>query len=469
MAGKVLIVDDDPNVQYTLREALRANGFEPTCAANAPTALGRLRDEPFDAVLLDVMLEPEGGMDGMEALGAILRIDANMPVVLMTAYGSRELALRAIQRGAFDFFEKPFQIEELAVVVRRAVERRVLIREAGALAGGPSPQFSIERLIGQSPAMQPVREALTTVFANDVTVLLLGENGTGKTLLARMVHENSSRRGGPFVTVTCASVPETLLESELFGYEPGAFTGAIGRKQGRLESANSGTIFLDEIGDLSAATQAKLLRVLDQRECERLGGTKTVQLDVRIVTATNKDLSGAVAQGTFRSDLYYRLNVFPITLPPLRERREDIAPLAAHFVELYARKYRRTVTGCSPEAQALLAAYRWPGNVRELEHAIESAVLRAKGSLIEPSCLPPEVVSFKPRAPERAELAEGQGLDDMLAAIERSTIEDALRHTGGVQSRAAKLLGISERSLWHRIRKHGIDVDGIKDAPLPRP
>ncbi len=468
MAGRILIVDDDPNVQFTLREALRVKGFEAVCAGNAGAALDRLRAEPFDAVLLDILLELEGGMDGMEALGVITRLDADMPVILMTAYGSREVALRAIQKGAFDFFEKPFQIEELTVVVRRAVERRALVREARALAQGPRPLFRLDRLIGTSAAMRPVREALTSVCQNDVTVLLLGENGTGKTLVARMIHENSARRAGPFVTVTCASVPETLLESELFGYEPGAFTGAVGRKQGRLESANAGTIFLDEIGDLSAATQAKLLRVLDQRECERLGGTKTIHLDVRIVTATNKDLARTVEGGTFRRDLFYRLNVFPITLPPLRERPEDVSVLTDHFIEMYARKYRRPVAGCSSDARQILAAYPWPGNIRELEHAIESAILRAKADLIEPACLPPEVVTFKLRPPEEADLGDGKSLDDILEAFERRTIEDALRRTGGVQNRAAKLLGISERSLWHRVKKHGIDVDGIKDEPLQR-
>lgn len=468
MAGRILIVDDDPNVQYTLREALRAKGFEAVCVSNAATAIERLRSEPFDTVLLDILLDAEGGMDGMEALGVITRMDADMPVILITAYGSRETALRAIQRGAFDFFEKPFQIDELAVAVRRAVERRTLIREAGALAQGPREAYRLDRLIGNSPAMKPVREALASVAQNDVTVLLLGENGTGKTLAARMIHENSARRAGPFVTVTCASVPETLLESELFGYEPGAFTGAVGRKQGRLESANGGTVFLDEVGDLSLATQAKLLRVLDQRECERLGGNRTIHLDVRIITATNKDLAREVEGGTFRRDLFYRLNVFPITLPPLRERKEDIPLLTDHFIGVYARKYRRPITGCSPEARHALASYPWPGNVRELEHAIEAAVLRAKGELIEPACLPPEIVTFKLRPPQEAELAPGQSLDDVLAAFERRTIEDALRRTGGVQNRAAKLLGITERSLWHRVRKHGIDVESIKDAPLRR-
>ncbi|MBM4031321.1 MAG: sigma-54-dependent Fis family transcriptional regulator [Planctomycetes bacterium] len=463
MPGRILVVDDDPHVQITLREALKAKGFESLVLASAEAALERLKAEPFDAVLLDVNLE---GMSGMDALPAILRLDADMPVILITAYGSREMAYQAIQKGAYDFFEKPFKIEELAIVVRRALERRTLVREVSALLQRLSDEFRPENLIAQSHAMRAVLNDIRTVFNNDVTVLLRGENGTGKTLLARVVHENSARRAGPFATVTCASIPEGLLESELFGYEPGAFTGAVGRKPGKLELANTGTVFLDEIGDLSPAIQAKLLRVLEQRECERLGGTETVHLDVRIITATNRDLEKAVEEKAFRQDLYFRLNVYSVTLPPLRERKEDIPPLVEHFVAAAARSCRKRVTGFSADAMQLLLTHYWPGNVRELENVVTAAVLRAQGDIMDPASLPSQIITYKPRVPDRPAIQPGRSLDETLASIERQCILDALRWTGGVQSRAAKLLGLTERSLWHRVKKHGINVDGIKDAPF---
>ncbi|MBM4034997.1 MAG: sigma-54-dependent Fis family transcriptional regulator, partial [Planctomycetes bacterium] len=287
MDGRILVVDDDPHVQYTLRATLKAKEFDAVVVSSAEAALERLRAEPFDIVLLDVMLE-EGGMSGMKALPLILRADPDLPVILMTAYGSRAMAYEAIQKGAYDFFDKPFKVEELSIVVRRALERRRLVREVSALTQRLGGEARIENLIAQSPAMKPVLANLAVVSATDVLALLLGENGTGKTLIARVIHDNSPRRGGPFVTVTCGALPETLLESELFGYEAGAFTGALKRKQGKFEVADTGTIFLDEIGDLSLSTQSKLLRVIEHHECEHLGGTETIRLDVRIIVATNR-------------------------------------------------------------------------------------------------------------------------------------------------------------------------------------
>ncbi len=464
MPGRILVVDDDPHVQYTLREALKTRGFDSVEVPTAEAALERLRAEEFDLVLLDVALE---GMSGMDALPLILRHDARMPVIIMTAYGSRDMAYKAIQAGAYDFFEKPFQIDELAIVVRRALERRALSREVSTLARRLGTELRIENLIAQSRAMQAVLQELRDVFDNDATVLLLGENGTGKTLLARVIHENSPRRNGPFETVHCAAIPETLLESELFGHEPGAFTGAVRRKPGWFELANKGTLLLDEIGEVPLVIQPKLLRVLEQRECVRVGGTETLRLDVRVIAATNRNLEKAVEEGSFRQDLYYRLNVYPIAIPPLRERREDIRPLAEHFLKLHARECHKSLAGFSAEAMQLLLGYDWPGNVRELENIVSRAVLKARGDVIDASCLPADIVTYKPRVPDKPAVQPGQSLDEILDTIERQLILDALRRTAGVQSRAARLLGITDRSFWHRVKKHRINVDGIKDGTEP--
>jgi DNA-binding NtrC family response regulator len=463
MDGRVLVVDDDPHVQYTLRATLAAKGFDAAVVPSAEAALERLRAEPFDVVLLDVMLGD--GMSGMKALPLILRADADLPVILMTAYGSREMAYEAIQKGAYDFFEKPFKVEELTIVLRRALERRRLVREVSELTQRLGADTRIESLIAQSPAMKPVLANLGVVGNTDVLVLLLGENGTGKTLIARALHDHSPRRAGPFVTVPCAALPETLLESELFGYEPGAFTGAVRRKPGKFEAAEGGTIFLDEIGDLPLSTQAKLLRVIENRECEHLGGTETIHLDARTLAATNRDLEKEVAAGTFRQDLFYRLNVFPIYLPPLRERREDLPLLVEHFVRQHARTHHKRVSGFTPAALQLLLDYDWPGNVRELDHVVQQCVLRALGEMVDAGGLPAQVVTYKPRVPDKPAVPQGTSLDDLLGGIERQAIEDALKRTGGVQKRAARLLRVTERSLWHRVKKYGINVGDIKEPP----
>jgi len=459
--GRILVVDDDPHVQYLLREALKARGFDSLVVPTAEAALERLRAEEFDLVLLDVVLE---GMSGMDALPLILRLDARMPVIIMTAYGSRDMAYKAVEGGAYDFFEKPFQVDELAIVVRRALERRALAREVSTLSRRLGAELRIENLIAESRAMQAVLQELRDVLDNDATVLLLGENGTGKTLIARAIHENSPRRKGPFETVHCAAIPETLLESELFGHESGAFTGAVRRKPGWFELANNGTILLDEIGEVPLLIQPKLLRVLEKHECVRVGGTETLRPDVRVVAATNRNLEKAVEDGGFRQDLYYRLNVYPIAIPPLRERRDDIRPLAEHFLKLHARECHKSLSGFSAEAMELLRAYDWPGNVRELENIVSRAVLKARNDVIDASCLPPDIVAYKPKVPDKPAVQPGQSLDEILDSIERQLIGDALRRTAGVQSRAARLLGITDRSFWHRVKKHRINVDGIKDG-----
>jgi len=464
MPGKILVVDDDPHVQYTLREALKARGLECAVADKAEAAIERLQAEAFDAVLLDIMLE---GLSGMEALPRILRNDPQMPVIMMTAYGTREMAVKAIEAGAYDFFEKPFQIDELAIVVRRALERRRLFGEVAALTRRLGTELRVENLVAESRAMQAVLRDLKDIFDNDATVLLLGETGTGKTLIAQIIHENSLRRSGPFETVLCANLPETLLESELFGHEQGAFTGPVKRKPGWFELANGGTIFLDEIGELPLSTQAKLLRVLERHECVSLGGTETLKLDVRVIAAPNRNLEKAVEEGAFRQDLFYRLNVFPIVIPPLRERREDIRPLAEHFVRQHARENRKSVRGFTSGAMEALLSYDWPGNIRELENIVRRAVLRARSDTLDVECLPPDIASFTPRLPGKPDIPPGRSLDEVLDAIERQLLLDALRRTGGVQSRAAALLRITSASLWHRVRKLGINPDDFKAGLEP--
>jgi len=459
MADHILVVDDDEQMQFMLREALGARGFEVEVAESAERALDLLAQRSFEVVLLDIRLE---GMSGLEALPRILARDPHLPVVMMTGHGSRQAAIEAIQAGAYDFFEKPFKIEELAIVLRRALERRRLTTQIEQL----QDRFAFENIIGESGAMQAVLRLVQKVVATDVTVLICGESGTGKELIAQAIHYNSPRADKPFVRLNCVAIPETLLESELFGHERGAFTGAVARRPGKFELANGGTIFLDEIGDMSLHTQAKILRVLQEREFERVGGSETIKIDVRIVAATNKDLAKAVEGGSFREDLYYRLNVFSINLPPLRERKEDIPLLVEHFVEHNARYLGKPLTGLTAEAMNILLAYDWPGNVRELENYIQRAAVMADGKLIGPECLPPHLLTFNPKVEEEPELDPTKSLDEMLEGLERKLIRAALQRTGGVQSRAARLLGITERSLWHRIKKLGIDVESIKAAIL---
>jgi len=463
MPDRILVVDDDESMQFMLREALTARGFEAELVSDAETALERLRGGGFDLVLLDILLP---GLSGMEALPRILRIDTQVPVILMTGHGSHELAVKAIQAGAYDFFEKPFKIDELTIVIRRALEKRALSREVESLGERLDTRLKFQNIIGQSGAMRAIANLVSKVVATDVTVLLHGESGTGKELIAQAIHHTSPRRAKPFVKLNCVAIPETLLESELFGHEKGSFTGAIGRKIGKFEQANTGTILLDEIGDMTLATQAKILRVLQEREFERVGGTETVPIDVRVIASTNKDLARAVEEGAFREDLYYRLNVFSIRLPALRERKEDIPPLVEHFVRQFARKNGKSVTGFSAEAMEHLLAFDWPGNVRELENYAERAVVMAEGEIMGPDCLPPHLVTFEPRLPEEPTIPAGRSLDDALDSIERKLICSALRRTAGVQIRAAKLLGITERSLWHRVKKLGIDVGDLKE-PQP--
>ena len=455
---RILIVDDEANLRFFLTEAMRKRGYQVAEAENAEAALEMFRSNPFDLVILDSHLP---GINGVDAIPKFKEIDPDVTLIIMTAYKTRTLHQQALEFGAYDFFTKPFKMEEMNVVIRRALERRGLQTEVRALRRQLDERCRFENIIGSSPPMREVFDLINKVVTTDVTVLICGESGTGKELIAEAIHRHSARRDKPFVKLNCVAIPEGLLESELFGHEKGSFTGAITQKVGKFELANGGTIFLDEIGDMTLGTQSKILRVLQEREFERVGGTQTIQIDVRVITATNKDLAHAVQQKTFREDLYYRLNVFSINVPPLRARKQDIPALVEHFLKINSERLGRRFEGLTNEAMALLMQYDWPGNVRELENYIQRAVVLAESDTIGPECLPTHLHS----AAERAALLvpeQPANLDQTIAGLERQIIVQTLRKTAGLQSKAAKLLGITERSLWHRVKKLKINVDAIK-------
>ncbi len=458
---RLLIVDDDPEVRYTLLAALASEDLTIDEAETAAEGLERLADPEvgYDFVLLDHRLPDAKGLDILEQ---VRRLQPDVLVVMMTAYGSRRTAARAVDRGAYDFFTKPIQIDELRVVMARALERRTLAREGTRLRSQGGGHTGFGNMLGKSRAMGQVFETLGKVVQSDTTVLVLGESGTGKELVAEAIHFKSKRAEGPFVKLNCVAIPQTLLESELFGHERGSFTGAHQRKIGKFELADGGTILLDEIGDMSMETQAKILRVLQEREFERVGGVAPVQVDVRVVAATNRNLALEVREGRFREDLYFRLNVVTVTLPPLRERLDDIPLLTEHFIHQANDAHSKRLRRISPEALDAVVGYGWPGNVRQLRHAIERAVIWSDDDELRRQDLPAEVI----RGSLVAERAARTGTDDSLPItmyrIERQILIDALRSASGVQATAARRLGISERSMWHKVKKHGIDVERLK-------
>ncbi|MFW6158761.1 MAG: sigma-54-dependent transcriptional regulator [Planctomycetota bacterium] len=458
MSEKVLIVDDDENMRFFLEEAIKKRGYQPDAVADAESAIQAVAQKSYSLVLLDIRLP---GMSGIEAIPRIREQDTDAVVIVMTAYGSKDLALDAMRAGAYDYFTKPFKMDEMSVVISRALEKRGLQQDVKKLEAKLRRQYSFDDIVGTSSAMQQVYELIQKVVETDVTVLICGESGTGKELIAQAIHDHSARKDKPFVKLNCVAIPEGLLESELFGHEKGSFTGAVQRKSGKFELANQGTIFLDEIGDMSLATQAKILRVLQEKEFELVGGTETVQIDVRVIAATNKDLARAVEEARFREDLYFRLNVFSIVVPPLRGRKEDIPLLVDSFLHHANEEMGRAVNGVSSAVMDLLQMYHWPGNVRELENCIHRAVVMADEDIITPHCLPLHLQSIA-EDPKYTLPDEVDSLDDTLDDVEKQIIVDTLHQTGGVQSKAARLLGVSERSLWHRVKKLQIDVARIK-------
>jgi two-component system NtrC family response regulator len=448
---RVLVVDDDRAVRAALRVNLAKAGIEVTLAESAESALARLAEQPVDLVLTDVRMPGQGGL---ELLQAIRPRWPDIEVVVMTGYGNVDDAVAAMKAGAADYIIKPVSKQELLVIIERALEARDLRAEVVALRREVKAQWGLPNIVGSSQAMQRVQDLVHAVAGTDALVLLHGETGTGKDLVARAIHQLSDRHAEPYVRVNCAALPDTLLESELFGHERGSFTGAIRNHQGRFEQAEGGTLFLDEIGDISPAMQVKLLHVLESHEYQRLGGRDTLRADVRIVAATNRDLQQRVRDKEFRKDLYYRLEVFTIRLPQLRERLEDIPALVQHFLERQAERAGRAPQTVSAEVMGQLQRHAWPGNVRELEHVLARASILSQGSEI-------RSIELSPSQPPHAAIPEPPAFTgdivQTLEDLERRLVLRALREAGGVQAQAARALGISRSNMHYRIRKLGID------------
>jgi two-component system response regulator PilR (NtrC family) len=453
---RILVVDDERSMRELLAIVLRREGYDVRLAENGRSAIELIEREPIELVISDIRM-PD--VSGVEVLAAAQRVNPEVIGIMITAYASTETAVEALRLGAYDYVTKPFNVEELRLKIRKAFERRRLQQENALLRRALQTTHQFSNIIGRSPAMQAVFQLIETIAPTISTVLVTGESGTGKELVARAIHFNSPRRDHPFVAVNCGALPETLLESELFGHVRGAFTGAETNKKGLLEVAEKGTVFLDEIGEMSPMMQVKLLRFLQDRRFRRVGGTEEIEADIRVIAATNRDLARLVAEGRFRDDLFYRINVIPVRLPPLRERVEDIPLLAEHFLQKYAAQMGRSIAGISPAAMRCLRTYRWPGNIRELENAIERAVALETAGTIQPASLPEHVQAGVAPAAERPPLElpeEGFDLERHVEAIEREYIAEALRRAGGVKTRAADLLGMSFRSFRYYMKKYNL-------------
>jgi DNA-binding NtrC family response regulator len=449
---EILIVEDEPSQREMLAEFLRKEGHHVEEASDGRTALDVVRRRSLDVVLLDQKMP---GMGGLEVLQEAKKVQPELDVIMVTAYGTVESAVGAMKLGAYDYITKPVDLDELLMVLERISERQTLLRENRILKERLKEKgIGAGRLIYKSPQMAEVVNLAGRVASSKAAVLLLGESGTGKELLARLIHSLSPRSSKPLVTVNCAALPESLLESELFGHEKGAFTGAIQRRIGLFEQAEGGTLFLDEIGDLSPTVQVKLLRFLQEGEFQRVGGSVVLRSDVRIISATHRDLEARMGEGSFREDLFYRLNVVTIHVPALRERREDIRPLVEHFVKIYAAENGKQIDGMSREAMDLLLRYDYPGNVRELENIIERAVVITRGNLIQSEDLP---FGLKSREKSKeGSVHSKKGLKARVEALERELIEEAMAEARSNQTKAASLLGLSERMLRYKLKKYGL-------------
>ena len=453
-AERILIVDDEEGLRRLLVRVLVKSGHEAIAVSGGAEALRQVAAEPFDLVITDIKM-PE--MDGLELLRQLKDFDPALPVIVMTAYGTVESAVEALRAGAYDYLAKPFEIDELKLTVAKALERERLLAENRYLLAELEGRYDFAGIVGSSPGMHQVFEMASSVAASNASVLITGESGTGKELLARSIHFNSPRKEKPFVVLNCAALSEGVLESELFGHEKGAFTGALATRKGRFELADQGTLFIDEVGEMSLTAQVKLLRVIQEHEFERVGGSKSIKVDVRIVAATNKNLAEQVKLGRFREDLYYRLNVINLHLPPLRERREDIEPLARHFLHKYVTETGKKIDEIAPRALSCLLAHDWPGNVRELQNAIERGVVLAKGRILTPRDLPQGLQGDDQiclQLPER-----GGNLTDILEDLERQLIVQTLEREQGSQTRAADALGIKRTTLRYKMEKYRL-LDG---------
>jgi two-component system response regulator AtoC len=445
--AKILIVDDEAIIRDSLREWLNDAGYEVLTAENGAQALKAIEGEEPRIVIADLVMP---GMDGIELMKRAKQVSPDIEVIITTAYGSIPTAITAIREGAYDYIQKPFCPERTEMLIEKLVEHQRLIEENLSLHQKLEERYRFENIIAKSPRMQQVIEAIKVVATSNATVLITGETGTGKELVARAIHSQSQRRGKPFVAVSCAALPESLLESELFGHEKGSFTGAYAQKKGKFEFADRGTLFLDEIGEMSANIQVHLLRVLEEKEFSRVGGNEPTKVDVRVISATNREIKEAVTKRQFREDLYYRLNVVNIELPPLRERREDIPLLAQIFLKKFALENNKEVSGFSAEATDFLLRYDWPGNVRELENAIERAVILAQKPVIGIDDLPQQTL-----------VAHSITLEKNLRQVEKNHIMNVLAQTRGNYTEAAKALGISRMTLYNKAKAYGLNVKKI--------
>ena len=447
----ILVVEDGKSQRELLSSFLKDEGHEVLEAENGEKALKKVKENYFDLLLLDYRM-PE--MDGMKVLEEIKRINPEIDIIMMTAYGTIETAVNAMKAGAADYITKPIELQELLILIERISERRLLLRENEILREVLRGKgVTTEQIIYQSSAMHEVINLAGRVANTRTTILIQGESGTGKELIARLIHTLSQRAEKPMITVNCTALPESLLESELFGHEKGAFTGASRRRIGRFEEADGGTLFLDEIGEIPLSVQVKLLRFLQEREFQRVGGNQTIRSDVRIISATNQDLETSVNDGVFRKDLFYRLNVVAITIPPLRERKEDLPPLIDHFLKYFAAENGKEIQGINPEAKDLILKYDYPGNVREVENIIERAVVITRGSIISENDLP---FSRSSILVEQSKMEIQRTLKESIESLECQMVRNAMRETGDHQTKSASLLGISERMLRYKLKKYGL-------------
>jgi two-component system response regulator HydG len=452
MKPKILVVDDEASHRKMIDAVLSDEGYEIKQADDGQAAIDAVQAGFYDLIVMDVRMSKVGGI---EALKKIKDISPGIPIVIMTAYASVNTAVDALKSGAYDYLTKPLDIDELKILVEKALRFHLLEKENIYLKERLNDRFDFSKIIGRGPAMRTLFETMALVSPSEATVLIFGESGTGKELIANAIHQNSPRKERPFIKVNCAALPETLLESELFGHEKGAFTGAVARKQGRFQLAHKSSVFLDEIAEMAPTTQAKILRVLQEREFEPLGSTQTIKVDTRVIAATNKNLEEEIKAGRFREDLYYRLNVVSLEVPPVRERREDISLLADFFLKRYAEKNQRIFKGFTPRAMDLMMRYDWPGNVREIENVVERAVIMARGEMVTPAEFPDILQQLDPEFKATyVDLSPGRTLKE----VEKDMIIRTLEETGGNRTHAAKILGISRRTLQLKLKEYVINM-----------
>ncbi|OGD28323.1 MAG: Fis family transcriptional regulator [Candidatus Aminicenantes bacterium RBG_19FT_COMBO_59_29] len=457
--GTIHVIDDEPIIHEVLSQLLTSEGYDVELSSSGEEALEKHSSQFFDVTLLDLLMP---GLDGIEVLKGIKKVDPQAIVVIITAYASVESAISAMKMGAYDYIQKPFKHEELLIIIARALEHKSLRDENIRLKDELSRRYGFDKLIGQSQPIQKIFDLIRATAPTRSTILIQGESGTGKELVARAIHQNSERRHFPFVVVNSGSLPPDLLESHLFGHVKGAFTGAVSQKSGLFETADRGSIFFDEISSVGLETQAKLLRVMQDKEFMRLGGTKTIRVDARIIAATNADLEELIGRKAFRQDLFYRLNVIKIELPPLRERKDDLPLLVNHFIDIYSRENKKEIEGISDDVLEILEGYDWPGNVRELENLIERAIVLSKSKLITRNTLPPFLLNRRPESGDipAAEAGE-QGFKEQIQDYQKKVILNALRRAKGVQKKAARSLGLKPTTLNEMIKRLKIDVESL--------